>query len=141
MDDLSSYNLARPLGPVSPTLKRLQPIAVAAAAAAAAVADVVAAVAAAAIAVVAPSIVCLHLAPNGQRPMSLGRDYRKSDRWPIPLILLMLVMSVENRPVSMQSTVPSSVCAVFAELLRNPVVSLQWAHTESVPVEMANSYD
>lgn len=140
MDDLSSYSLALPIGPTSPTLNRRQPTAVVIAAAAAAAPAVVVA-AAAVIAVVALSIACLRLAPNGQRPMSLGRDYRKSDRWPIPLILLMLAMSVESRPVSMQSTVPSWVCVAFVELLRIPVVSLRWAHTESALAETVNSYD
>lgn len=140
MDDLSSYNLARPIGPMSPTLKRRQPMASVAVAAAAAAALLVV-VAAAAIVVVALSIACLHSAPNGQMPMSLGRDYRKSDRWLVPLILSMWAMSVENRPVSMQSTEPNSVCAVCVESLRIPVASLRWAHTGSVPAETANSYD
>lgn len=139
MDDLSSYNLARPIGPMNPTLKWLQLIA--ASVAAAAVAGVVVAAAVAAVTLVALSIVYSHLAPNGQRPTSLDRDYHKSDQWLIPLISLMLAMLVGNRPVSMQSTVPSWVCAVFVESLRIPVVASQWAHTESVPAGMVNSFD
>lgn len=74
MDDLSSCNLALPIGPTSPTPNWRRPMASVAVAAAAAPVVVVA------IAVVALSTACLHLVQNGQRPMSLGRDYRKSDR-------------------------------------------------------------
>lgn len=74
MDDLSSCSLARPFGPMSPTLMRRQPMASAAVAVEVAVA---APPAVAAKAAVALSIACLHLTQNGRKPMSSAQDYRK----------------------------------------------------------------
>ena len=85
MDDLSSYSLAQlRFDPMNQTLTPPS-------------GTVVAVAAVEAVVVVAFS----RPTPNGHWPTFSGRDYRKLDRWPIPLILLTLAMLAENRPKSM----------------------------------------